>query len=606
MRAGTLRSLGNGEMAVYLEGGDVRRLIGPEMSGPTVLASSFEFGGRGLDWSVTRRPGSASWRSSGSSHGQPVLELDDFVTPDRNRYFARLNVQARVELLLENPEGGKFSRFDDSNGVSFWTRTSPFAPIFVYPAMIETYTRVTVCGTGVRTSDESLGVTLSPGRYVLEIAVGATYSDVGDHPAQLEGAYAESFVAAQESLDALLARLQGPRIASMLSTRPDLLELYRGPSEPEEDGVMTIVGQMSRDGGISAGYEFPLAYVRDLFGVSRGLIDLGLSSEAVQMAKFRLRKWSKFGDLANAESMGHDRIRHHHENDRAEVPAYALLQYLDAADLDPSLLDDGRDFLLDCWRVQLSALLPSGVSFNGDETYVAGGFLPRSRLEDGSFESTLLVIASGRRLLTHSHALRLSSEMVESIQEIISRTSERFRTHFFDDETGRWFINARSSKEAPGFRYGVCEQCGAFPTWLRLGDNGRYLCTDHGLSSSLPWSHFERFTLTTPLLSTFLIGEIPAPASSFDDAAKVALGELEGEGSRINGHDPGLILLASRGWSDSTVMRLVGHTLGLADESGTWSERYTAGVPNGCRCRPWETAVNLFAMRSVLRARTAH
>ena len=37
-------------------------------------------------------------------------------------------------------------------------------------------------------------------------------------------------------------------------------------------------------------------------------------------------------------------------------------------------------------------------------------------------------------------------------------------------------------------------------------------------------------------------------------------------------------------------------TLDMADECGMWAEYYKNGVPYGCRCRPWESAVNLEAI----------
>ena len=46
-------------------------------------------------------------------------------------------------------------------------------------------------------------------------------------------------------------------------------------------------------------------------------------------------------------------------------------------------------------RHLVNGMLP----FNGDETYVAGGILPRFALNDGSAEATLLFIESGTQLL---------------------------------------------------------------------------------------------------------------------------------------------------------------------------------------------------------------
>lgn len=41
--------------------------------------------------------------------------------------------------------------------------------------------------------------------------------------------------------------------------------------------------------------------------------------------------------------------------------------------------------------------------------------------------------------------------------------------------------------------------------------------------------------------------------------------------------------------------KLAEATLGLLDSTGAWVEYYRDGKPQGTRCRPWESAINLLA-----------
>ncbi|HEY0827771.1 MAG TPA: hypothetical protein VGE40_06735 [Bacilli bacterium] len=59
---------------------------------------------------------------------------------------------------------------------------------------------------------------------------------------------------------------------------------------------------------------------------------LGLFEEAKRNLEFRFNKWKHFGNLRNAESMGHHRVRHVHENDDVEGTAYTILQVFDYAE----------------------------------------------------------------------------------------------------------------------------------------------------------------------------------------------------------------------------------------------------------------------------------
>ena len=45
--------------------------------------------------------------------------------------------------------------------------------------------------------------------------------------------------------------------------------------------------------------------------------------------------------------------------------------------------------------------------------------------------------------------------------------------------------------------------------------------------------------------------------------------------------------------------------MGLLDSTDAWVEYYKDGAPMGCRCRPWESAINVAAILEYLSARAA-
>ena len=93
-----------------------------------------------------------------------------------------------------------------------------------------------------------------------------------------------------------------------------------------EDTALQIRAQQHKDGGVQAGHNYHLAYVRDQYGVARGLIAMGAWQEARKILEFYRTVFSRWGLIANAQAMGIDGIFHVHENDEVEITGYLLLQ----------------------------------------------------------------------------------------------------------------------------------------------------------------------------------------------------------------------------------------------------------------------------------------
>ena len=160
--------------------------------------------------------------------------------------------------------------------------------------------------------------------------------------------------------------------------------------------------QQAVQGAEIAGYPYPLGYVRDQYGVARGYLAMGYYREAESILRFYWDIWKKTGELHCAQGIGVDGIFHIHENDGVESPGYLILQAFDllAKTGDTAFTREIFPMLEWCWEVQKKHLAGHMLPFNGDETYVAGGILPRSCLNDGSSEATMLFIDGGELLRT--------------------------------------------------------------------------------------------------------------------------------------------------------------------------------------------------------------
>jgi hypothetical protein len=68
------------------------------------------------------------------------------------------------------------------------------------------------------------------------------------------------------------------------------------------------------------------------------------------------------------------------------------------------------------------------------------------------------------------------------------------------------------------------------------------------------------------------------------------------EGSeRFVGYDAGLLLYALTDLDHPLAEEVFRHVVDIADSTGSWVEYYEKGAPQGCRCRPWESGINIAA-----------
>jgi hypothetical protein len=382
---------------------------------------------------------------------------------------------------------------------------------------------------------------------------------------------------------------------------------------------------VARDGGMMCCHAFPLVYLRDSYGAARGMLALGMWEETRRLLVYRLRKFEHFGSLCTAEAMGSDMFRHEHENDEAEGPAYALLLARDylAATGDNDTVRALWPMLDWCWNVQLKHLAGGMLPFNGDETYVAGGFYPRSGLTQGSADSTLAFAAAGAWLpgwaaaqgwWTTSHAERQTAVAAEA--------RVAYRTRFFAGD--RVWANAptyEALRPPPRFRHGVCEACHDISRtfgWLERSPNGRYLCpaclAGAGGAADLPAHHPAPMEVhSVSLLPAYLGGSVLSPAETRSVAEHVLeqrradghIPTIPG-GQGFVGYDPALLLENLTAVNHPAAEQACTEMLSLRDRAGVWAEYYAdlRGPRPGCsRARTWETGVSAAALVRYLEIR---
>jgi len=69
----------------------------------------------------------------------------------------------------------------------------------------------------------------------------------------------------------------------------------------------------------------------------------------------------------------------------------------------------------------------------------------------------------------------------------------------------------------------------------------------------------------------------------------------QGNVIRTVGYDYGFLLTALTALDMKEASLVYAKTLSVVDQEGSWSEYYLNDQPNGTRCRPWESAINLEA-----------
>ena len=590
---GTIHALGTGNIMLYGRGPEWMQVIGAPYSCPSVFALVTP-GDDVIQAKSFRRDGVGGWM-----HELPQGKLEDCAVRSCDCIARKwnLNQSVRFELDALDHQLEDVSALFPQAATAWMIVVHATAAIYNdYPLGKRTYMLIVANGgCEAEKTDTGLLLTLKESG-TLYVMGSQKYGEC--YAGMMENA-ARSFEELREMADkedqAFLCRIAEGR--RNLKEHP----LRERVMAAADEAALMIRAQQHCGGGVQAGHNYHLAYVRDQYGVSRGLIAAGALDEARAILEFYREIFAKWGFIANAQAMGVDGIFHIHENDEVEITGYLLLQAADyvRASGDEAFFRSLLSMLKWALQAQMKWLHRDMLPFNGDETYVAGGMIPRTLLDHGSFEATLLLITGGQQFVSLCEEFGCKEEWMDDVVSGLERVSANFDANFKRGEN--YVTNSMGRLEGLDyalFKHGVCNNSDRFG-WIHHRGQGVYLCA-HCMGNK----HIEPCREEYQLKSTLLM----APFISSDQLDMEYLGRqvdafLETyrasgvlpsrpDGDRCCGYDFGLLLFAAAktGRNADDVLE---DMLNLQDEAGAWSEYFRGDVPEQTRCRPWESGMNI-------------
>ena len=585
----TIHCLGNGSALFYGRGPEFAFVYGPGYSNPSFGEMKLESGAR-LEARTWRVDGRNEWRHEISSAGG-VAEIADALDPEFDVLKRRIRTDIPLSFRFHTRPQAKLR----------WYKSYPCAGAArgVVMALVQVSTpyncdllataeevRMYILADGTARTVEG-GVDVAPG----EAEISVVLSRPPEMEKTLAFAVSGADVFARSAADWTRFFSRGAEVRSRI---PAGHPFRREIEEMLFDIPALIRCQQARSGGVMAGHEYPMAYVRDQSGVLKGLLAMGYVDEAEKIVRFWNGKFRQYGNLVNAEVMsGHEGRMVF--NDEVEVPAYVALSTFAVAEKRPGILRECREMLDWAVQVQLKQLHKGMTCFSGDETYVAGGFFPRSFLYHGSCESTALFI-----LAAEKYVAAFGTDA--ALGAAASDARSRFRGNFVAD--GRVYANQPDRLEGlvfPRWQAGVCIRCDLNGGWGRLKSlefdpaSGLHVCPDCYGKGAPNRPAARRISL--PCVS--LLPELLDGGFVSRDEYERALDASSVDPSGATGYDFAVRLEAMRRCGRETSAELR-QMLDARDGAGAWVEYYRGGKPSGCRCRPWESALNCAAILAAI------
>ena len=610
---GSIAFLGNGNMGVYEQGPDVNQVVGPPYSAPCFVRMPMQTVAKVQS---ERSPGTAIWTHSVAAETGSAT-MTDFVDADVNCFVRRIEGSMPLRFaVLTDPDIRRAEmpgRYPGAKWCTFFF-CERGRPVFnLYPSPLRHYVMLTVSGdVEVRRTDAGYELTIGPGAGEIRISGGPGYPECAEAMAK---SLCDGFARALERTQAYWSEFTGRRrdFSAMLDgdfpNREAILAAI-------DDTAVTLKVQQGRCGGVLAGHCYLWCAMRDQSGVFRGLMSLGCHKEARAILEYMAHIFRTRGTIHNGQDIGLEGFFHIHENDDVEQTGFLLHMAMEYSETTGDIAILGEMFPMLRWAFEAQAkhvrnhMLP----FNGDETYIAGGVLPRSVLNDGSFEATMLFVVSGERFLRATKAdKRWDSEAWEKHWEVLQGVRSAFRANFLHEGKIRTNNpNRLQGEEPPRYRHGVCEvgfeDCldksyTVVPT--ERDAYGRYvcpLCLAHGLTPPKP-EETEFFVQSVSLVPRYLRSDLLSDADIRPVVQGLwetiqATGKVVSRIGAVNtvGYDYGLLLMSLDALEMDGADEMLRLMLEARDDTGVWVEYYDEGGPKGCRYRPYESGINLDAI----------
>lgn len=616
--------VGNGKMAAVLKNGDYVQVFGPPYSSPALFASELK-----LPPDVTRDAPkhlekAGIWQTVLRYGQDTVGTITDFALADEPCIVRRFETEIPVRMqlfpmaedgscfhsLVRSPNAFQYEVMESTDkAAQILLKTQNANAFYVdYPLPFPQYFRIIVRGDAtVESADPFAYEICVNGTAELLIIGGPDYPACDLATRRIEGCGYDTMLQRTISWwQNMFAEI------SALSEIPANMPYRENVVKAIEDTVICMITQQAEEGGVMAGYAYHMGYVRDQFGVCMAMLHLGMYSHAKRMLQFYINTFRQSGKICDAQALGIPDRFHHAENEKTEITGYLLLQFFRYAEKtgDMQLLKDNVDFLMWLYEQQVSQIHNDTLPFNGDETYIAGGLLPRDAINDGSAEATMLFILSADRLMSFLLRENLAGEdTLAQMQNALEAVRDAYEEHFFVD--GQYTLNAPSRLEGlelPQYRYGVCMNFGApecdYFGWTKREEDGVYLCPKCQQLASKPTRKTGRYSLPSALLMPAYLGSDLLENDSTRQYLLTLVEKLRRDGHFYSnetmemnvGYDYGLLLYNLVAYDLPGKETVCKKLLELRDEAGVWSEYYDKNAPAGSRYRAWESGINIDAL----------
>ena len=610
--SGTLHCLGNGQYCVYQEGAEVKSIFGPPYSSPSFLQLNLQ--DKNIIVSSSRLPGSAIWKHTLKLNGEKIADITDFVDSELPVFVREIVAVKSFTLSLDILKDIHLNVLDNSFDYSGESASALMIhkdrglPIYgVYEHPYEQFHQIIVRNSASlqkNVETYNYDINIGTGKSEIYFIGGPFYQECVENTSKILALnYKNLYNRTYKNWEDFTKRRQD--FESRLSDKnPNKQRILK-----QIDNVAVLLKtQQSNEGAVIAGEKYHLAYVRDQYGVSRGFLAMGYYEEAKKILDFYWQIWQKFGLLHNAQAIGVPGVFHIHENDEVEQTGYLIIQAFDYLKKtnDKSFVKTIFPMLQWAWNVQKKNLVKNMLPFNGDETYVAGGILPRTALNDGSAESTLLFIQGGQLLLPFMKNNHLwKKDSIQYDEKLMLTVANHYQDNFIQE--GKIIANnplRMSISEMPNFRHGVCAG-GHGVVYTKKDKNGNYLCPKCYMEKK-EFPPFERksFYIPSIAITPLYIGSNLISnkllTQNIDDIKNnyIKSGQISSRPgvNIVIGYEYGFLLYALSKFHDPVADKVFENTMSVVDESGAWVEYYQDGKPMGCRYRPWESAINIEAI----------
>lgn len=610
--------MGNGNLCVYAEGINFLQVFGTPYSTPSFFKTELQ--SNEIQVVTKREPRSAIYIHTLYKNGEKIGTITDFVSSSLNCLYRISDLKESISFSfsIENLRNSvlitDYPRHLEEFKVksSFLVSALPGAFVYHdYPCPFEINYQILSKGAVHFTSNKSNGyeynIEFDKGEGAMYIIGGPSFPELNKNLRTiLSQPYEELLTQTQNDWNAFLDR--GINFSKIISEsnqhKTELLPAIN-------DIAIAMKTQQGKEGGVLAGHYYHLAYVRDGYGVSRAWLALGFYEEAKKILNFYYSIWEKFGYIHNAQAIGIPGIFHRHENDEVEITGYLLMQAFDYLEKtkDKVFIKKIMPLLEWSWEVQKKNLIANMLPFNGDETYIAGGMIPRKVLNDGSAEATLLFIEGGRKFLHYLSQEKLKdNDWLNQNTRILNEVIKNYRKNFVDE--GRLVVNNPKRAESciyPEYRYGVClyPGHGGYQGILKHYKGSLYFCkecygrADNRIEPEKP----EKFFLPSVYLMPIYLGStlftkqeknlmLNELITVYEKTGRITINQQD---NRLLGYDYGMFLYALTEFDHPLAAEIYKKMMHLRDETGTWCEYYQDERPSGCRYRPWESGINIEA-----------